>query len=214
MSSGKKGNMTLKKRSSHKERPKTKVKPPVPHVKHPSRKEPRGENSNGKFSDENGLKEFVLMGDEVAEPDINMLAQQENEFIEDDIIDIKNPEVAAELSEDPVRLYLREIGQVKLLDSDSEFRLATIIEANRLITTLRRRPQTTGLSFECSIYHSILGEMHTSWERLLEDAERLHYELPDLALILTEAQALHAGWQSDAPSYLRAYLDNGHWGID
>jgi len=214
MSSGKKGNMTLKKRSSHKERPKTKVKPPVPRAKHPSREEPRGENSNGKFVDENGLKELVLMGDEVADPDMNMLAQQENEFIEDDIIDIKNPEVAAELSEDPVRLYLREIGQVKLLDSDSEFRLATIIEASRLITTLRRRPQTHELSFECSIYHSILGEMHTSWERLLEDAERLHYELPDLGLILTEAQALHAGWQSDAPSYLRAYLDNGHWGVD
>jgi RNA polymerase primary sigma factor len=47
-------------------------------------------------------------------------------------------EVAAELSEDPVRLYLREIGQVKLLGSDSEFRLATIIEADRLIGTLRK----------------------------------------------------------------------------
>jgi hypothetical protein len=33
-------------------------------------------------------------------------------------------------------------------------------------------------------------------------------------LILTEGQALHLGWQSDAPSYLRAYLDNGHWGVD
>lgn len=172
------------------------------------------ENSNGKFADENGLKDLVLMGDEVADPDISMLVQQENEFLEDDVIDIKNPEVAAELSEDPVRLYLREIGQVKLLDSDSEFRLATIIEANRFVGMLRRRPPTKGLTFECSIYHVILAEMHTAWERLLEDAGRLHYELPDLGLILTEAQTLHAGWQSDAPSYLRAYLDNGHWGTD
>src|ERR1051325_5280230 len=81
MSSGKKGNMTVKKRSSHKERPKTKVNPPVPHVKHPSRKEPRGENSNGKFADENGLKELVLMADEVADPDINMLAQQKTDLL-------------------------------------------------------------------------------------------------------------------------------------
>ncbi len=61
-------------------------------------------------------------------------------FSKKSTLDLKNPEVAAELSEDPVRLYLREIGEVKLLDSDSEFRLATIIEANRFVITLRRRP--------------------------------------------------------------------------
>ena len=214
MSSGKKGHMIVKKRSSQKEKRKTKVREILPRAKHMSWKEPRVENSNGKFAEESSLKELVLMGDEVADPDINMLAQQENEFLEDDVIDIKNPEVAAELSEDPVRLYLREIGQVKLLDSDSEFRLATIIEANRFVSMLRRRPLTKGISFECSIYHAILLELHTSWERLIEDAKRFQYELPDFNLIVTEAQALHAGWQSDAPSYLRAYLDNGHWGID
>ena len=171
-------------------------------------------NSNGKLSEENGIKDLVLMGDEVGDPDISMLVQQENEILEDEPIDLKNPEVAAEVSEDPVRMYLRDIGEVKLLNSDSEFRLATIIEADRFIVTLRRRPLTKGLSRECAIYHAILSEMHTAWERLVEDAKRLHYELPDLGLILTEAQALHAGWQSDQPSYLRAYLDNGHWGVD
>ena len=214
MSSGKKGLMISQKRSSQKEKRKAKVKPPLQRAQNTSWMETPVENSNGKLAEENSLKDIVLMGDEVADPDINMLAQQEAEFIEDDIINIKNPEVAAELSEDPVRLYLREIGQVKLLDADSEFRLATIIEASRFVGMLRRRPLTKGLTFECSIYHAILAEMHTAWERLLEDAERLNYELPDLGLILTEAQTLHEGWQSDAPSYLRAYLDNGHWGID
>jgi RNA polymerase primary sigma factor len=214
MSSGKKGHMIVKKRSSQKEKRKTNAREHLAHAKNLSRPAPRAGNSNGKFPEENGLKELVLMGDEVADPDISMLAQQENEFIEDDVIDIKNPEVAAEVSEDPVRMYLRDIGEVKLLNSDSEFRLATIIEANRFVIMLRRRPPTKGLTLECSIYHAVLAEMYTSWERLLEDAERLHYELPDLGLILTEAQALHAGWQSDAPSYLRAYLDNGHWGTD
>jgi RNA polymerase primary sigma factor len=214
MSSGKKGLMISQKRSSQKEKRKAKVKPPLQRAQNTSWMETPVENSNGKLGEENSLKDIVLMGDEVADPDINMLAQQEAEFIEDDVINIKNPEVAAELSEDPVRLYLREIGQVKLLDADSEFRLATIIEASRFVGMLRRRPLTKGLTFECSIYHAILAEMHTAWERLLEDAERLNYELPDLGLILTEAQTLHEGWQSDAPSYLRAYLDNGHWGID
>ena len=206
--------MILKKRSSQKPKRKIKSRETLPRAKDALRQESKSGNSKDKFAEENTLKDLVLMGDEVADPDISMLNQQENEFVEEEVIDIRNPEVAAELSEDPVRLYLREIGQVKLLDSDSEFRLATIIEASRFVGMLRRRPLTNGLSFECSIYHAVLTEMHTSWERLLEDAERLHYELPDLALTLTEAQALHAGWQSDAPSYLRAYLDNGHWGVD
>jgi RNA polymerase primary sigma factor len=201
-----------KKASSSREKRSKKVKPP--RARNAAQHEPRQEHSNGKLGDENGLKEMELMGDEVGDPDITMLAQQEDELLKEDTIDFKSPEVAAELSEDPVRLYLREIGEVKLLDADSEFRLATIIEANRFVGTLRPRPLVKGLSHECAIYHTVLSEMHTSWERLVEDAHRLHYELPDLSLILTEAQALQAGWQTDAPSYLRAYLDNGRWGID
>ena len=206
--------MALKKRSPQKEKRRSKDKPETPPGKNPAREELRGENSNGNLKEENGLKDLVLMGDEVGDPDISLLVQQESELLEDDPIDLKNPEVAAEVSEDPVRMYLRDIGEVKLLNSDSEFRLATIIEANRFVITLRRRPLTKGLSRECAIYHAILSEMYTAWERLVEDAQRLHYDPPDLGLILTESQALHAGWQSDAPSYLRAYLDNGHWGVD
>jgi RNA polymerase primary sigma factor len=163
--------------------------------------------------DMNELTELALIGDEVGDPDASVLVQQE-ELLEEEPLDLHSPQLAAELADDPVRLYLREIGQVKLLDSDSEFRLATMIEANRLVIAYRRRPLRKGHSLACGIYHSILSEMTTSWERLLEDAERLQHQPPDLGLILTEAQALHAGWESDAPSYLRAFLDNGMWGID
>ena len=56
--------------------------------------------------------------------------------------------------------------------------------------------------------------MATSWVRLGQDAKRLNSNLPDLALVLTEAQHLHLDWEIEAPSYLRAYLDNGRWGSD
>jgi RNA polymerase primary sigma factor len=161
----------------------------------------------------NGLVDDVLMGDEVGDPDVSVLAQEE-ELLEDDELNIKTPDIAAELSEDPVRLYLREIGQVKLLDSDSEFRLATVIEANRLLNVFRRHPVRKGLTLAGSTHHAILSELYTSWERLLEDADRIHHEPPDLGLMLTEAQALRAGGQSNTPSYLRAFLDNGKWGSD
>ncbi len=42
----------------------------------------------------------------------------------------------------------------------------------------------------------------------------LKTEMPDLALVLTEAQTLQHGWKIEEPSYLRAYLDNGLWGQD
>lgn len=151
-------------------------------------------------------------GDEPLEPDESLLAQLEEDI--DEVLPLRAHELAVELSEDPVRLYLREIGQVKLLDSDSEFRLATLSEADRHILTLRKLKQRKGISQASSIYHSLLLEMRTSWERLIEDAEQLDHELPNLALMVAEAQSLHAGWQFDSPSYFRAYLNNGHWGVD
>ena len=150
--------------------------------------------------------------DEIIEPDESLLAQQEEDI--DEILPLRSYELAAELSEDPVRLYLREIGQVKLLDSDSEFRLATLSEADRHITTLRKLKQRKGVSLASSIYHALLLEMTTSWDRLIEDTEQLDHELPNLALMAAESQSLHSGWEFDSPSYFRAYLNNGHWGVD
>jgi len=161
----------------------------------------------------NGAVEAVLL-DEVGDPDISVLAQQEEENLEEDLLDIKNPQIAAEIPDDSVRLYLREIGEVKLLDSDSEFRLATLIEADRWVHTLRRRPLRKGLTEVCGVYHTLITEKMTAWERLLEDVDRLNLQPPDLSLILSEAQALHQGWDLKEPSYLRAYLDNGRWGTD
>jgi len=47
----------------------------------------------------------------------------------EDPLEALTPSIAnIELSEDPVRLYLKEIGQINLLDADSEFRLAARIE--------------------------------------------------------------------------------------
>jgi RNA polymerase primary sigma factor len=155
-----------------------------------------------------------IVADEIIEPDESLLAVAEQDEELEDGLPLRSHELAAELSEDPVRLYLREIGQVKLLDSDSEFRLATLSEADRYIATLRKLKQRKGVPEASSIYHSLLSEMRISWDRLILDTEQLDQELPDLALMIAEAQSLHAGWQFDSPSYFRAYLDNGHWGVD
>jgi RNA polymerase primary sigma factor len=150
---------------------------------------------------------------EINEPDEADMIEPEDLFDEEPLV-AKYPEVAAELAEDPVRLYLREIGQVKLLDADSEFRLATLIEASRIAGSFERRPARKDVSPAVGVYHSLISEMLTAWERLAEDARRLEAELPDLCLMLTEAQSLHSTWETPSPSYLRAYLDTELWGRD
>ena len=214
MASGKKGTMAaIKKRPALLEKRTNNLNSRHGDVNDMLLEEHQVDNPNEMLVDMNDLPDLALMED-VGDPDIGVLVHQEDELLDEDVLDLKNPLVAAELSEDPVRLYLGEIGRVKLLDSDSEFRLATMIEANRLVLTLRRHPLRSGLTLECAIYHALLDEMLTSWERLLEDTERLHRQQPDLGVMLTEAQTLHLGWETNSPSYLRTFLDNGMWGID
>ena len=100
----------------------------------------------GVILDVNKLAGIDVLGDEFNEIDAQTLLQQAD-LIEEPL-DLEDPALAAELADDPVRLYLREIGQVKLLDVDEEFHLATLIEANRLIVSLSRHPLRKGLTHE------------------------------------------------------------------
>lgn len=124
--------------------------------------------------------------------------------------------VAIELSEDPVRLYLKEIGQINLLDADSEFRLAARIEAHRHLEALEKHNVLNdGQLQNQALYSMIVRDLATSWNHLQEDSHSLQQgNVPDLSLTLAEAQMLRQKWQMDVPSYLRHYLDNGLWGHD
>ena len=131
---------------------------------------------------------------------------------------LKDPSLAVELSEDPVRLYLKEIGQISLLDADSEFRLATRIEAESHLETIEKH---FTISVEDPQYYQklflhIAQELTTCLQRFFEDLERFGKEnVPDLTLVLSEAQFLRQQWYSEEPSYLRNYLaDEGQWGKD
>ncbi len=129
---------------------------------------------------------------------------------------LEDPSMAGEVSDDPVRLYLREIGGIDLLVQDQEFWLATQMEASRRVESLTRQHPLirTDESLPQGIYKALYDELLTSWKRVIEDTLRLGFDVPDLSLILKEAQMLRQTWASDTPSYLHAYLDNGLWGSD
>jgi RNA polymerase primary sigma factor len=116
-----------------------------------------------------------------------------------------------------VRLYLKEIGQINLLDAESEFRLATRIEAERIIDGLDKQSKLKARHTDHyrRLYLDILEKMRIAWHNVEKEiAEMKVGSPPDLALTLSEAQLLQRSWQADDPSYLRAYLDNGMWGRD
>jgi RNA polymerase primary sigma factor len=162
----------------------------------------------------------------VEEPDEAEITAESDELeslAREDTSDLlENPNLMIELSEDPVRLYLKEIGGIELLETDQEFWLSTRLEAVRRLDQLgrghpltrRKSSQREALTPPRSVYRALYDELITAWKRVLEDTERMGYNCPDLALIFGEAQMLRESWNSDQPSYLHGYLDNGVWGKD
>ncbi|MBN1537482.1 MAG: sigma-70 family RNA polymerase sigma factor [Anaerolineales bacterium] len=128
----------------------------------------------------------------------------------------EHPELIAELGEDPVRLYLKEIGGIDLLDTDREFWLSARLESLRRVELLRRvHPLARrGRAVSQSIYRALNDELITAWNRVQEDTHRLGFSCPDLEKSLDEAQSLQHNWNIPDPSYLRNFLDNGIWGRD
>jgi RNA polymerase primary sigma factor len=154
---------------------------------------------------------------------LSLEAEDLENLVREEPLDLlENPNLMVELSEDPVRLYLKEIGGIELLDTDREFWLSTRLEAVRRIELLGRGHPLARKGTESyerrpvpsNIYRALYDELETAWKRVLEDTTRLGHACPDLALSLSEAQMLRQTWDIDTPSYLRAYLDNGLWGTD
>ncbi len=153
------------------------------------------------------------------EPDEQSIAQNNEEWqdvsVEDPLQILEDPSMAVELSEDPVRLYLKEIGQISLLDADSEFRLAARIEAEHVLDAISKSAEPpAGEPGHYKTMFTLVGqELIASWEQMADEIARLGQgDPPDPSLVLSEAQLLRRQWQADEPSYLRTYLDNGLWG--
>jgi RNA polymerase primary sigma factor len=81
--------------------------------------------------------------EEEGEPDDDTLSREEQdlaELVKEEPLDLlEDPALVMELSEDPVRLYLKEIGGIDLLDTNREFWLSTQMQAARRIDSLTRQ---------------------------------------------------------------------------
>jgi len=159
----------------------------------------------------------ILSLEEPDEKILSLEAEDLESLVKEEPLDIlDDPGLLMELSEDPVRLYLKEIGGIELLDTDREFWLSTRLESVRRVDALTRAHPIAreDTSDPRGIYRALFDELATAWKRVQEDTQRLSLECPDLDLMLAEAQMVRQTWESETPSYLRSYLDNGLWGKD
>jgi RNA polymerase primary sigma factor len=119
------------------------------------------------------------------------------------------PLTGPELISDPVRMYLREIGRVPLLDANQEMRLAIKITAEdylkgiqeRLAKKLKRSP--TGLEVISEVFKSLTKD----WKAVRKACRELSIEPPDMLSMIGEAKSLRDSSIGDQEPYLYPFLD-------
>ena len=126
------------------------------------------------YLEQNGIDVLRVAADDPISLDDEILLEDEDGFDEDDAdedIDIDAIDLLDGIgTEDPIRMYLKEIGTVPLLSADEELRLAKLkaegdvqakerlIEANlRLVVSIAKRYTGRGMSFLDLVQEGNLG---------------------------------------------------------
>jgi len=146
--------------------------------------------------------------DEVDEPSPDELEEIEEEKLTD-----TTPEVPLEVTDDPVRMYLREIGRVPLLEPHQEVWLATQREAAAYLKSVRGRlgKQHGHVPTGEEILITLLDSLREAWSGVLTNCKRLNLPAPDLAVLVDEARAIHQAPIPDMPSHLYSLLEQANW---
>jgi RNA polymerase primary sigma factor len=159
-------------------------------------------------------RRLLDMGIKVAEPgelgeeEIAESAEEDLEGpAEDDLAVL--PLTGPELTSDPVRMYLREIGRVPLLDANQEMRLAIKMTAEdylgtiqeRLTKKLKRAPM--GSEVMAEVFRSLTKD----WKAVQKACRELSIAPPDVLSMIEEAESLRNGPARDQKPYLHPFID-------
>jgi RNA polymerase primary sigma factor len=112
---------------------------------------------------------------------------------------------------DPVRLYIREIGHFNLLDADDEFWLASRMKAQGLVETLAGQFDKATQGEITALMRLIFDEILAINRQLKKQVRKSQVNMPDLSRMALEAQRLRLTWQLDEPSYMRNFFNTEFW---
>jgi RNA polymerase primary sigma factor len=120
----------------------------------------------------------------ITSPEFEPTVIKEEETIPEEMI-TKEPELEElifeatkgenqEIWDDPVRLYLHEIGRVPLLTAGNEKTIARIIEIGKRVTMVKQGLEKNGrLATASETYLEIIRELGQSWEIILKLQENV-----------------------------------------
>ena len=179
-----------------------------------SEEEDEGEDQDLEIEDDDDLDDEELSEEvvqEIALADEIQRMERAQQQRNSDRVPI--PQITSDTGSDPVRLYLKEIGQVDLLDVDHEFWLATLLEGPKYYEqTCKQNPiAQRGSCIEDGAFKALYSDLNKFWKAILEDTRDMSFDPPDLLSILEEARDLQSGWTLVRDGYTRSYLDNGMW---
>ncbi len=123
--------------------------------------------------------------------------------------------------DDPVRMYLKEIGQVPLLDSNRETWLSSQIAAALTLekltdelASIERLHDEQAIPSSLDITRHAYQYLLTHWQQAQEKSRQIEVAMPNLRDLIDEVQAFMMDWDADNPSPLRDYLKQREWGRD
>lgn len=154
-----------------------------------------------------------------SQPDEGDFQPSGEDDLDDDFNDVQLDGAVA--TDDPVRMYLKEIGQVPLLDGNREVWLSTQLAANHLLqeyidqlSTPDKNGDGPGLPQPYEVVELAYGSALQNWSDVSKRAAKLKVEVPEIARLIEEVQMISSGHEPEGKSYIRTYLRQREWGRD
>lgn len=151
------------------------------------------------------------------------IAANDDDDYEEDEDDYGDEYISSTAADDPVRMYLKEIGQVPLLDTNREMWLSIQVATETLLNELTDElasldriddADEKGLPSPVDIVRHAYQFLNQEWDEAADMSQKFKPDMPDLREFIDEVQQITDNWDQDSPSNIRKYFKQGDWGKD
>ncbi len=172
------------------------------------------------FDDDSAIFEPSGMKDDSAEFMADDISDDDDfDDLDEDVTGENLSIDAAALADDPVRMYLKEIGQVPLLNTNRETWLSTQVAAEQLLQKLmdnlsRVEDGHEGLPDPAAVIELAYQHVQRNWEEVIEGAMAFNVAIPNMIAMIDEVMKVNDNWDAEGDSSIRVYLRQKEWGRD